>query len=108
MDPETRTFTSMDTWQGNLYEPVTLHKYLYANANPVKYQDPSEMFSLPELNTTMAVYTGANECCGKCDVHGCVRRKCGRDHQSLWSGIYRRTGGRSPGVRPGDDENGVK
>ena len=24
MNPETGTFTSMDTWQGNLYEPVTL------------------------------------------------------------------------------------
>ncbi len=57
MNPETGTFTSMDTWQGNLYEPVTLHKYLYANANPVKYKDPSGMFSLQELNTTMAVYT---------------------------------------------------
>ncbi len=57
MNPEMGTFTSMDTWQGNLYEPVTLHKYLYANANPVKYKDPSGMFSLQELNTTMAVYT---------------------------------------------------
>ena len=36
MNPETGSFTSMDTWQGDLYEPVTLHKYLYANANPLK------------------------------------------------------------------------
>ena len=46
MNPGTGTFISMDTYQGALYEPVTLHKYLYANANPVKYSDPSGMFSL--------------------------------------------------------------
>ena len=31
----------MDSYQGSIYEPVTLHKYLYANANPVMYTDPS-------------------------------------------------------------------
>ncbi len=55
MNPETGSFTSMDTWQGDLYEPVTLHKYLYANANPVKYKDPSGMFSLPECNIASAI-----------------------------------------------------
>ena len=47
---------SMDTWQGDLYEPVTLHKYLYANANPVKYKDPSgNMGSLQECNLVSAI-----------------------------------------------------
>lgn len=41
MNSSTGTFISMDTYQGDMYEPVTLHKYLYANANPVKYSDPS-------------------------------------------------------------------
>ena len=31
----------MDSYQGSIYDPVTLHKYLYANANPVMYTDPS-------------------------------------------------------------------
>ena len=34
-------FTQMDTWQGNNFDPVTLHKYLYANADPVRYSDPT-------------------------------------------------------------------
>ena len=41
MNPSTGTFISMDSYQGSIYEPVTLHKYLYANANPVMYTDPS-------------------------------------------------------------------
>jgi hypothetical protein len=31
---------------GNNNDPVTLHKYLYANANPVTYVDPTGNFSL--------------------------------------------------------------
>jgi hypothetical protein len=42
MNPATGTFTTMDTYQGSNYDPITLHKYLYANANPVTYCDPSE------------------------------------------------------------------
>ncbi len=41
MNPSTGTFISMDTYEGSIYDPDTLHKYLYANGNPVKYSDPS-------------------------------------------------------------------
>ncbi len=41
MDPTTGTFTSMDTYSGSLSEPMSLHKYLFANSNPVAYCDPS-------------------------------------------------------------------
>lgn len=41
MNPSTGTFISMDSYQGSVYAPVSLHKYLYANANPVMYTDPS-------------------------------------------------------------------
>ncbi|WP_417532048.1 putative Ig domain-containing protein [Marinobacter lipolyticus] len=39
-------FTQMDTWMGNNHDPVTLHKYLYANADPVTYTDPTGNFSI--------------------------------------------------------------
>ena len=35
MDPATGTFTSMDTYGGSLTDPMSLHKYLFANSNPV-------------------------------------------------------------------------
>ncbi|WP_444994436.1 putative Ig domain-containing protein [Aliikangiella sp. IMCC44359] len=41
-------FTQQDTWMGNNHDPVTLHKYLYANADPVSYTDPTGNFSIGE------------------------------------------------------------
>ena len=34
-NPGIARFQNMDTYQGRMFEPITLHKYLYANANPV-------------------------------------------------------------------------
>ena len=41
MDTSTGRFISQDTYQGTINDPISLHKYLYANANPVTYSDPS-------------------------------------------------------------------
>ena len=35
----------MDTYQGSIFDPTSLHKYLYANANPVTYSDPTGNFA---------------------------------------------------------------
>ena len=56
MDPVSGTFTSMDTYAGSLSDPVSLHKYLFANSNPVMYSDPSGHYSLAE----------------ECAVMGCI------------------------------------
>ena len=55
MDPAAATFTSMDSYAGNIYEPASLHRYLYANANPVKYCDPSGHYSVAEAAGTSAI-----------------------------------------------------
>ncbi|MDR0380502.1 MAG: S-layer homology domain-containing protein [Oscillospiraceae bacterium] len=44
MDPSTGTFLSMDTYPGDMHTPASLHKYLYAHANPVMYNDPTGQF----------------------------------------------------------------
>ncbi|MBQ3600328.1 MAG: RHS repeat-associated core domain-containing protein, partial [Lachnospiraceae bacterium] len=54
MNPSTGTFISMDSYQGSIYDPVTLHKYLYAGANPVTYVDPSGYsFSKQEMDVAV-------------------------------------------------------
>ncbi len=61
MNPTTGTFISMDSYQGSLFDPVSLHKYLYANANPVMFTDPTGYFSLGELNITQAMQSILNK-----------------------------------------------
>lgn len=39
----------MDSWQGQANNPITLNKYLYANANPTMYTDPSGYMSLGSM-----------------------------------------------------------
>ena len=55
MDPTSGTFTSMDTYAGSLSDPMSLHKYLFANSNPVMYSDPSGLFSLADIDASMAI-----------------------------------------------------
>jgi RHS repeat-associated protein len=47
-DPETGRFISRDPFAGNVTDPVSLHRYLYANANPVMNTDPSGQATLVE------------------------------------------------------------
>jgi RHS repeat-associated protein len=48
-------FTQQDTWMGNDSDPITLHKYLYANVDPANNIDPTGNFSLGSLSAGQAV-----------------------------------------------------
>ena len=52
MNPNTGRFFTMDTYEGNGYDPVSLHKYLYCNAEPINNIDPSGYYTLAELAMT--------------------------------------------------------
>ncbi|MCV2885505.1 EndoU domain-containing protein [Aestuariibacter sp. AA17] len=39
-------FTQMDTYQGRMGEPLTLHKYMYTHADPINIIDPTGHFSI--------------------------------------------------------------
>lgn len=46
---ETASFLTEDSYLGNLTNPLTLNRYLYCLANPVKYTDPSGMYSSEDV-----------------------------------------------------------
>ncbi len=48
-NPASGRFTQQDSWMGNNSDPITLHKYLYANADPANVTDPSGHFGLVSL-----------------------------------------------------------
>lgn len=49
LNPDTSRFWRMDSHEGFVSDPASLHKYLFAHANPVVFVDPSGQFSLGEL-----------------------------------------------------------
>ena len=62
MNPTTGTFITQDTYAGTIFDPTSLHKYLYANANPVTYCDPSGYSSYAaEQNAAMIIMGNLSE-----------------------------------------------
>ncbi|MBN9425418.1 MAG: PASTA domain-containing protein [Burkholderiales bacterium] len=54
--PETGRFISTDPFMGYAESPITLHRYLYAGADPVNNRDPSGRdFTLPSLTFSQAL-----------------------------------------------------
>jgi len=54
-DPSVGRFTSMDSFLGYENDPVSLHKYAYANLDPVNNIDPSGKFSLTSLSAASTI-----------------------------------------------------
>ena len=54
-DPQTGRFTQLDSFFGNLRDPQTLHKYLYANADPVNGIDPTGHEELGETLGSISI-----------------------------------------------------
>ena len=59
IDPRTGRFASMDPFEGRNSDPPTLHKYLYAAADPLNKVDPNgQEYSLAALSITVGIITG--------------------------------------------------
>jgi RHS repeat-associated protein len=57
LNVETGRFISQDSYEGNNQSPLSLHKYLYANADGINKTDPSGLTTIIEQN---AVVTNIN------------------------------------------------
>ena len=55
MDTSTGRFISQDSYAGSISDPISLHKYLYANSNPVMFSDPKGFSACPNPETTSNV-----------------------------------------------------
>jgi RHS repeat-associated protein len=55
LNTSTGRFWSTDTFQGDDQAPLSLHKYLYASADPINRRDPSGHESLAELDISSAI-----------------------------------------------------
>ncbi len=54
MDPRNGRFTTSDRYPGVVQDPPTLHRYLYANASPTRYADPTGYFSMTEMMSALS------------------------------------------------------
>lgn len=55
LDVRTGRFISFDSYEGNKFEPRTLHKYLYVGNDPVNNIDPSGFYSIAETMVVMDI-----------------------------------------------------
>jgi RHS repeat-associated protein len=55
LNPDSGRFWSMDSYEGSSSDPISLHKYLYANADPVGMFDPTGNAALAQFTTAMAI-----------------------------------------------------
>ena len=52
-DTSSGRFGRMDTYSGDILEPLSFNKYLYAHSNPVIGTDPSGYFRITEATETL-------------------------------------------------------
>jgi RHS repeat-associated protein len=60
MDPATNRFLGMDPLVGSAVQPITLHRFLYAGADPVDNIDPTGEFTVAEGLTSLAMLNTIN------------------------------------------------
>lgn len=55
MDPRVGRFASIDRHPGARKKPLTLHRYLYASADPVGMRDPSGLFGMADMSAAQGM-----------------------------------------------------
>ncbi len=60
-DPKMGRFLTTDAFEGKLFEPISLHKYMYANMNPVMFVDPTGEMTIGNVITVLSVVSNLNK-----------------------------------------------
>jgi RHS repeat-associated protein len=116
LNTSTGRFWTMDNVEGRLQDPVSLHKYLYGEGNPVEAIDPSgNDITLAETLATLPTFqilaaTAVIGIVGLCAAFTLALKGpgfCGNKNEPLT--LYRGLGGRNPGQIKPDyfDEDGL-
>jgi len=58
LNPNIGRFWTMDSYEGNTEEPISLHKYLYCSANPANRLDPDGKDDFDVLLGIADIYAG--------------------------------------------------
>ena len=78
-DPAGGRFLSRDPFDGRPQSPVSLHRYLYANADPVNFNDPTGRETLLNITLTQALSSFVDSSIALKDVQQlCTRQGDGR------------------------------
>jgi hypothetical protein len=73
----------VDPLEGNINNPISRHRYLYGNSNPISYSDPSGKFSIGEF-TAGLVMTNILSLAAHASVSYLISRRS--NEQINWSG----------------------
>jgi len=54
-DQSSGRFGRRDTYEGKKITPITLNKYIYGNASPIRYTDPTGLYGIAEANAAASI-----------------------------------------------------
>ncbi|MGL6095828.1 MAG: RHS repeat-associated core domain-containing protein, partial [Fimbriiglobus sp.] len=55
LDVGTGRFLGTDPYAGDVYDPISLHRFVYASSDPVNMTDPTGMFSVGGMSVSISV-----------------------------------------------------
>ncbi|MHC4867907.1 MAG: RHS repeat-associated core domain-containing protein [Planctomycetota bacterium] len=92
--PSSGRFNRLDEFAGNNFDPQSLHKYLYAHANPVGRADPSGQFSFVNVLVGLGIALGLLRILiGVADIYRSAvgrRGKCGENITAPFAEVIER------------------